>query len=103
MPSYSRSVKIPGKSADELYTVIAGDIHHFLSKAAALGKYEVEPDPTKKTLNIKGSMFSAVLTCRDGEMAADVKLSLLAAPFRSKLDEGITKWLAKKFDLKNLA
>jgi hypothetical protein len=103
MPSYSRRVKIPGRSSQELYQVTSNDIDHFLSKAPMLGSYQVEPNPENKSLQVKSSMFSATLTCREEEIELSVQLSMLAAPFKSKLDEGISQWLAKKFDLKTLA
>jgi hypothetical protein len=98
MPSYSRRVKIPGKSSQELYEAISQDIERFLSKAP-IGKFDIERDPTKKELRIKSSMFSATLACVEAEMAVNAQLSLLAAPFRTKLDESITKWLEKKFNI----
>lgn len=97
MPSYSRKVTLPGKSAQELYDRISEDIERFLSKASIPGKSEVTRDPGKKTVSVTGSLFSATLVCQDGGLELQAKLSLMAAPFRGKLDEGIDKWLAKTF------
>ena len=97
MPSYSRKVPVPGKTAQELYDKVAGDIDRFLSKTP-LGKADVERDPGKKEVRVKSSMFSATLLCQEGVLQLDAKLSLLAAPFKGKLDEGIDKWLAKAFN-----
>lgn len=98
MPSYSRSVKIPGKSSQELYDKISQDIDRFMQKAS-IGKYDVERDPAAKQVHLKASMLTATLICREGELALDAKLSLLAAPFRSKIDEGIDRWLSKTFNI----
>ena len=99
MPSYTRKVQLPGKSSQELYDKVATDIDRFMEKAG-VGKFEIERNPSKKQLQIKSSMFSATLACTDGAIELDGKLSLLASPFKSKIDEGIDKWLAKAFSLK---
>lgn len=101
MPAYSRSVKIPGKTSQELYDRISLDIEKFLSKAP-IGRFEVARDPEQKQLKIKGSMFSATLVCLESQMDVNAQLSLMAAPFRSKLDQGITQWLSKTFNLTNI-
>lgn len=98
MPSYTRKVQIPGKTSQELYDKVASDIDGFLSKGP-FGQYEIERIPEKKEVKVKSSMFSATLTCQDSQMELHAQLSLLAAPFRSKVDEGINKWLAKAFQL----
>ena len=96
MPSYTRKVTVAGKSSQELYDKVSSDIDRFLTKAQ-IGKFDLERRPEKKEVEIKSSMFSAVLSCRDGALELNGKLSLLAAPFKSKIDEGIDKWLAKTF------
>jgi hypothetical protein len=97
MPSYSRKVDLPGRSAQELYDKVASDIERFLGKGSLPVSVDIERDAAKKEVRAKSSMFSATLACSDGQMKVDVQLSLLATPFRSKLDEGITKWLSKTF------
>ncbi|MBI2712821.1 MAG: polyhydroxyalkanoic acid system family protein [Bdellovibrio sp.] len=98
MPSYTKKVDLPGKSSKELYDAVSQDIERFLSKAS-IGKYEIERKPEDKKVVIKGSIFSATLICRDAQMQLDAQLSLLAMPFKSKLDEGITRWLNKTFNI----
>ena len=44
-------------------------------------------------------MITATLACEEGAIGLDAKLSLLAAPFRSKIDEGINRWIAKTFNI----
>lgn len=100
MPSYSREVSVPGKSAQELYDRISGDLERMLDKIG-LGKFEISRDPSKREIGFKASMLSANLVCGEGKLKFDAKLSLLAAPFRSKIDEGIDRWLTKTFDLKS--
>ncbi len=97
MPSYTRTVPVPGKNAQELYDKVASDIDRFLEKAS-VGKFEVDRNPAKKEVQVKSSMFSATLTCKEAGIQLDAKLSLLATPFRSKIDEGIDRWVAKTFN-----
>jgi hypothetical protein len=96
MPAYSRTVQIPGKSSQELYDKVSADIERFLSKVP-MGKCDIERQPDQKKISVKSSMFSANLSFQDGQISLDVKLGLLAAPFRGKLDEGIDQWLSKSF------
>lgn len=97
MPSYSRKVEIPGRKAEEIYESIASGIDRFLEKASLPVKMEVQRDPVKKQVSISSNLFSAALNCRESCVEVDAKLSLMAAPFKSKIDEGIDKWLAKAF------
>lgn len=98
MPSYSRKVSLPGKSSQELYDKVSEGIDRFMSKAS-IGKYEIQRDPALKEVKVKGSIFSATLKCQEAQMELNAQLSLIAAPFKSKLDEGITKWLNKTFNV----
>jgi hypothetical protein len=92
-------VKIPGKSSQELYDKVSSDIDRFIGKAAPLGKFDIERDAGGKQVKLKSSMVSATLVCLEGELKLEASLSLFAAPFRSKIDEGIDKWLAKTFNI----
>ena len=98
MPSYTRKVQIPGKGSQELYDKVSSDIDRFMEKVG-LGKFEIVRDAAKKQVQIKSSMVTATLACGEGSIELDAKLSLLATPFRSKIDEGIDRWLAKAFNL----
>lgn len=98
MPKYSRNVTIPGQTAETLYERVSDDIEKFISKTP-IGKYDISRDPAGKRVAFKSSMASATLVCQDGTIQIDVDLSMFAAPFRSKLDEGLNKWLAKAFNL----
>ena len=98
MPSYSKKVQIPGKSSQELYDKVSEGIDRFISKVP-IGKYEIERDPKNKAIKINGSVFSATLTCTESEIELQGKLSLVAAPFKSKLDQGIDHWISKTFNL----
>ena len=100
MPSYNRKIKIPGKTAQDLYDKVSSDIGRFLEKAS-IGKFELKHDAAQKQVHIKSSMLSATLHCRDENFELDGKLSLLASPFKSKIDEGIDRWIAKTFSLKS--
>ncbi len=96
MPSYKRTVEIPGKSADDLYQKVASDIEVFLSKTSIKG-YEIERATVNRQVSVKSSMFNVTLICEDGRVRLDGSLSLMAMPFKGMLDDGIDKWLAKTF------
>lgn len=96
MPSYNKKIEIPGHDASQIYEKVAADIEKFLSKGN-VGHFDVERDPAAKEVRVNSKMFSATLLCRDGGVDVDGKLSLMAAPFKSKIDDGIQKWLAKSF------
>ena len=96
MASYSKTFPVPGKMADSIYTSVAGDIDRFLSKSP-IGSYEVKRDDSAKSVAFKSSMASGTLSAKDGSLQVDINLSLLATPFKSKIEEGVTKWLAKTF------
>jgi hypothetical protein len=97
MPSYSKTVEIPGKSAQELYDVVSRDIDRFMAKASLPGKVDITRKPESKQVAVKHSMLSATLFCEDGKLRLDAQLSLLATPFRSKIDDGIAWWVGKAF------
>ena len=101
MPSYQRQVEIPGRTAQELYDRASQDIEKFLSKVS-IGTFDVERDPSRKEVHIRGSIFSATLVCQESRMELRAQLSLLAMPFRGQLDDGINRWLSKTFDLTNI-
>lgn len=96
MPSYVKKVAIPGKSAQELYDRVAAEIDQFLGNAS-IGDYELDRDPALKEVSFKASMASATLRCTDGQLELDAKLSLLAVPFRSKIDGAIDRWISRTF------
>ena len=102
MPSYMREVKIPGKNADELFQLAKQGLDHMLSRAT-IGNFDVKHDVNLKEIRVKGSMLSATLSCSDEKMKIEAQLSLLATPFKAKIDEGITRWLAKTFKAKDSA
>lgn len=97
MPAYTKTVKIPGRSAQDLYEKISRDIDQMVEKWGVAGKMELSRDPGKRQLHLKSSMVTATLTCGEENMVLDGKLSLLAAPFRSKIDEQIDRWISKNF------
>ena len=97
MPAYSKTVKIPGRSAQDLYEKISQDIDQMVEKWGMAGRMELSRDPAKRQLHLKHSMVSATLSCAEERMVLDANLSLLATPFRSKIDEQIDRWIARNF------
>lgn len=96
MPSYSRTVQVPGKKSDELYEKVSEGIDQFLAKIS-VGEFDIARDPVKRQLSLKSKMFSAVLFCEDGLLRLDGQMSFLAVPFRGKIDEGIDRWISRTF------
>jgi hypothetical protein len=96
MPSYKKEVKVPGKSQQELYDIVSGSVDRFMEKSS-VGKFDISRDPSKKEIAIKSSLFSGTLFCTEGCLRLDASLSLMATPFKGKIDEGIDKWIAKMF------
>jgi hypothetical protein len=96
MANFSRKVEIPGKTSQELYDKVSGDIDRFMSKAS-IGKFEIERNPAAKQVSVKSSMLTAQLVCEEGCIKLEAKLGLLATPFKSKIDDGINHWLKKSF------
>ena len=99
MASLNKKVQVPGKSAQELYDKVSSDIDRFLEKSGVT-KFEIDRDASKKRVTIKSSMVNATLDCTEGCMTLEGKLSLLASPFKSKIEEGIAKWVMKAFQIK---
>ncbi len=96
MASFSKKFPVPGKTAESIYTSVTSDIDRFLSKSP-IGNYELKRDDAAKTVAFKSSMASGTLAAKEGELHVDISLSFLATPFKSKIEEGVTKWLAKAF------
>lgn len=96
MPSHNKKFDIPGKDSTAIYEAICKNVDAFLAKAS-LGEYTLTKDDSKKSLSFKASMASGTLTAIDNAMKVDLQLSFLAVPFKSKIDEGIQKWLGKAF------
>jgi len=102
MGKYSRNISVPGKSASEIYEKISKDVDRFLaSYGGSFGKFDVQCDPALQSVTLHSSMATAKLTCGDGQIVLDGKLSLLASPFKSKIDDGINRWLSKNFQIQS--
>lgn len=98
MPSYSRTIALPGKTADEIFTRISQAIDKFQEKdTGKFGKFEFIQDEGEKSVTLKSSHVTAHLQCRDGEVFLEGKLSFLVSAFRSKIDDGINQWIEKAF------
>ena len=98
MASFTKKFQIPGKLSDIIYSAVSTDIDRFLSKTP-LTNVAITRNDTKKEVSFKSSMASGSLIAKDGELQVEVSLSLLASPFKGKIDDGITKWLNKTFGI----
>lgn len=98
MPSYQRTIPLPGKTASEIYTRISKALDKFLEKdTGKFGKFDFARDDATKTVELKSAQVTAKLQCREGEILLDGKLSFLLGAFRGKIDAGIDEWIAKSF------
>lgn len=98
MPSYSRTIALPGKTADEIFNRISLAIDKFEEKdTGKFGKFEFSRDEAEKSVQLKSHHVTANLKCRDGEVFLEGKLSFFVAAFRSKIDDGIDQWIEKSF------
>lgn len=98
MAKFSKSFVVPGKSGQVIYQAIHENIDKFLSKTP-IGEYELKKDEAKKEIAFKASMASGTIRAEDDGVHVDISLSLLATPFKGKLEEGINKWLSKTFGI----
>ena len=88
MPSYAKKIPVPGKSSTELYEKVSSSVDRFVEKSNMPG-CEIQRDAAAHSVTLKHSMVTATVRCTDGTIEVDAKLSFLAAPFKSKIDEGI--------------
>jgi hypothetical protein len=96
MASFSKTFSVPGQAAEKIYQLVSSDIDRFLSKTP-LGQVQVERSDANKKVSFKSSMASGTLTASENSLTVEVSLSLLASPFKGKIEEGVTKWLNKTF------
>ncbi len=98
MPSYTRVLKLEGYTADEIYEKISKDLDKLLEKdMSKFGKLNFGRDEDTKSVTLESKLVSATLLCLDGRIELDGKLSLVAIAFKSKIDEGIDRWIKKTF------
>lgn len=97
MPSYSKTIQVPGKTAQELYEKISGGIDQFINhpSLSVIGKFDLQRDPAKREVSFKAGMAEATLKVSDGLVTVSGKLSLLATPFKGKIDQAIDSWASK--------
>lgn len=98
MAKFTKSFNVPGKTGEAIYQAIDENIEKFLSKTP-LGEYDLKRDSAKKEINFKASMASGTIRAENDGVHVDISLSLLASPFKGKLEEGIHKWLSKTFGI----
>ncbi len=96
MPSHNKKFPLPGKTSANIYDAVSKNIDLFLSKTP-IGNCEVKKDDAGKKVSFKASMASGTLTAEEGQLNVELSLSLMATPFKGKIDEGIEKWLSRAF------
>jgi len=100
MPSYKKSVKVTGKSADQLYEIVKDELDQLIKKFM-VGSYEIIPDSKKFTFELKAKPVQAILYCKNESLILEGSLSLMLYPFKSKIDEAIDRWLEKTLQIKS--
>jgi len=96
MPNYSRRIDLPGQSSEALYRKVSDGIDQFLEKIP-VGKVDVERDAARREVHVRSSLFSATLACGEQSVQFDAQLGMVAALFRSHIDQGIDAWLERAF------
>lgn len=99
MPKFSKSVEVPGQDSRALYGVVSSEIERFLAKTP-MSDYKLHRDETRCEIKLDSKMANLVLKCTDNRLDLDGSLSFLAMPFKSKLEEGIDRWIHKIFHQK---
>jgi hypothetical protein len=98
MPSFKKKIHIPGKTAFDLYQKADISLSHFLEKYdGKIGKIECVKQEEQMTLILNSKFFKAFLKCEDAAFDLRCELSLMALPFRGKIEEGIDHWIKKHF------
>jgi hypothetical protein len=98
MATYQRSIPIPGKSADEIYSRIEKALEKFeAGDTGKFGKFEFKRDAGAKTVRLESSQVTANLKCTDGSVLLEGRLSFLASAFRGKIDGWIDQWIGRAF------
>lgn len=98
MQNYNRHIPLAGKKAQEIYFEICKDIDQLFAKIP-VGKFKVTRDDEKREIYLKSMLVNAKLICQEEYVQVEAQLSILAAPFRSKIDEGINRWIEKALKL----
>ncbi len=96
MPKFAKEVFIKGQSVDVLYERVVNDLSKFLNKTA-FGHAELFRDDAQKILHFKASMAEGEISCHEGRIRVDAKISLFTVPFKSKIDETIDHWVESTF------
>jgi hypothetical protein len=99
MSNYSKRIRVPGKSVDELYSRAAKGVEKILSQVGS--GYDVVRDEERHTMELNSKWVKAFLKVQNEEIVLDAKLSFLARPFKSKIDGWIAGWAEKEFGIKS--
>lgn len=102
MAKLKKTFSVPGFDADSIYEKMIKDIDKWkTSNEAMLGKIEIQNDPSHNKLSFTSKWVSAHLFCEDNVITIEAELGLFAMPFKSKVEEGIAKWIQKSFQTKD--
>ena len=96
MPKYQLNLDVPGVSADTIYEKVQIEIDQFFSKMG-VGEFKFEYRPNDLEIDLDNKNFSGTLKCMNGKLSVEGKIGLLAVPFKSKIDEAVSKWISRTF------
>jgi hypothetical protein len=104
MPSYQRQVSVPGHSAEQIYDLLLSKSEALIQKVnekfgSVIGTLDWSRDASTKTFQLKAKLFSVEIQCLDSRVQCQGQMSFLAVPLKSKIDEGIDRWIQKTFNL----
>ncbi|MEE8398048.1 MAG: hypothetical protein V3S89_03515 [Desulfobacterales bacterium] len=96
MRKYAKEVAIPGVSAQDIYRKITRGIDSMLGRMS-IRNLDVTRNDDLRSIDIKSSHVSGTLICDEGIISVKGKLSLIAGPFRLKMDNAIENWVSRNF------
>ncbi len=96
MRKYAKEITIPGVSAQDIYQKVTDGMDDFLDKIP-IGKLAVTRHDDTQSIEIESSHVVGTLECVEGLIRVSGKLSLLARPFRPRMDAAIDSWISSNF------
>ncbi len=92
MAAIQKTITLTGRSAAEIYELLARDLETW-SKHSALPGIKIEPHPQEQTVRLQSQWVNANFRCFDGQIQVQAELSWMARPFRSKIEAQLDKWV----------
>ena len=91
MPKLHKRIEIPGQSARDLFARIRSEMEQSLARAGVDGA-KLSLRESECVVEVSHAMIAGTIRCHEGAIEVDAKLSLLATPFRSKIEGWFEAW-----------